>query len=281
MTQSQLIAADAGCGPRPAYPSGKRPDCDPRRAKCGAIKDLAFFDDLLIVFAAVALFVGRLPHFQHVLDNRGAASRDELALLRAVGASQGQVTRSVLGEALVIGLVASWRWARRPASAWRICSKLRSKRSASIYRPPAWSSALGPSWSRSGFGGGGDRCLGRAPGPPGSAGDAGRGHAGPGQRRWAAVPQAGGHGRGGDRPRWPLLLAVGLLGRSSQLIFVGAGAAGVFVGLAMLGPLVARPIPGPSGHRWAEEAYPASWPSKMRCVTPPAPRPQRLPSWSA
>lgn len=38
------------------------------------------------------------------------------------------------------------------------------------------------------------------------------------------------------------LLAVGLLGRSSQLIFVGAGAAGVFVGLAMLGPLVARPI---------------------------------------
>ncbi len=69
-------------------------------------KDLAFFDDILIVFALVALFVGAFLIF-NTFSIIVAQRARELALLRAVGAGRSQVTRSVLGESLVIGLVAS------------------------------------------------------------------------------------------------------------------------------------------------------------------------------
>ncbi|MBN1092863.1 FtsX-like permease family protein [Blastococcus sp. TML/M2B] len=65
---------------------------------------LQFINIFLLVFAGIALFVGTfiiLNTFSMLVAQRTR----ELALLRALGASRGQVTRSVLGEALVVGLV--------------------------------------------------------------------------------------------------------------------------------------------------------------------------------
>ena len=67
---------------------------------------LSFITTFLLVFAAVALVVGTfliLNTFSIVVAQRTR----ELALLRALGASRRQVTRSVLTEALVVGLVGS------------------------------------------------------------------------------------------------------------------------------------------------------------------------------
>ncbi|MBA2283438.1 MAG: FtsX-like permease family protein [Acidimicrobiia bacterium] len=66
----------------------------------------SFFTQLLLVFAVIALLVGAFiiyNTFQILVAQR----TQELALLRAVGASKGQVLRSVLLEAIVIALVAS------------------------------------------------------------------------------------------------------------------------------------------------------------------------------
>lgn len=67
---------------------------------------LSFITTFLLVFAAVALVVGTfliLNTFSIIVAQRTR----ELALFRALGASKGQVTRSVLIEALVVGLVGS------------------------------------------------------------------------------------------------------------------------------------------------------------------------------
>ena len=67
---------------------------------------LGFVSTFLLVFAAIALFIGSFiiaNTFQMVVRR----SRREYALLRAVGASPGQVYASVLVQAGVIGLVGS------------------------------------------------------------------------------------------------------------------------------------------------------------------------------
>ncbi len=67
---------------------------------------LQFINVFLLVFAGIALFVGSfiiLNTFSMLVAQR----TQELALLRALGASRGQVTRSVLAEALAVGVVGS------------------------------------------------------------------------------------------------------------------------------------------------------------------------------
>ncbi len=67
---------------------------------------LDIFNIFLLVFAGVAVFVGAFiiaNTFSIIVSQR----RKELALLRAVGASGGQVTMMVLAEALLVALVAS------------------------------------------------------------------------------------------------------------------------------------------------------------------------------
>ena len=67
---------------------------------------LQFINVFLLVFAGVALFVGTfiiLNTFSMLVAQR----TKELALLRALGAKRAQVTRAVLGEALVLGVVGS------------------------------------------------------------------------------------------------------------------------------------------------------------------------------
>jgi putative ABC transport system permease protein len=67
---------------------------------------LSFFNTFMVTFAAIALFVGSFiiyNTFSIIVAQRG----QETALLRAIGASRRQVLGSILLEALVVGVVAS------------------------------------------------------------------------------------------------------------------------------------------------------------------------------
>ena len=67
---------------------------------------LGFFKTALLIFALVSLFVGSFIIFNTFAIITAQRTR-ELGLLRALGASRTQVLASVLGEAAVIGLIAS------------------------------------------------------------------------------------------------------------------------------------------------------------------------------
>ncbi len=72
-----------------------------------AIKeDMSFFNVFLMVFAVIALFVGSFIIYNS-FSILVAQRTKEMALMRAIGASRKQVTRSVLLEAGVVGLIAS------------------------------------------------------------------------------------------------------------------------------------------------------------------------------
>jgi putative ABC transport system permease protein len=72
-----------------------------------ALKEgLGFFRIALLVFAFIALFVGAFIIF-NTFSIIVAQRSKEMALLRAIGASRRQVLSSVIVEALVVGLVAS------------------------------------------------------------------------------------------------------------------------------------------------------------------------------
>jgi putative ABC transport system permease protein len=67
---------------------------------------LGFFSTALLVFAFISLFVGGFTIFNTFSITVGQRTR-ELALLRIVGASRRQLFRSVLLEATILGVVAS------------------------------------------------------------------------------------------------------------------------------------------------------------------------------
>jgi putative ABC transport system permease protein len=67
---------------------------------------LSFFSTALLVFAFISLFVGGFTIFNTFSITVGQRTR-ELALLRIVGASRRQVFRSVLAEAALTGLISS------------------------------------------------------------------------------------------------------------------------------------------------------------------------------
>jgi putative ABC transport system permease protein len=69
-------------------------------------QDMSFFNNFLLVFALIALFVGSFiiyNSFSIIVAQRGK----EMALLRAIGASRRQVLGSVLLEAVAVGAIAS------------------------------------------------------------------------------------------------------------------------------------------------------------------------------
>lgn len=74
------------------------------QADLGSIIDV--FSTVLLAFAFISLFVAAFLIFNVFLIVVGQRIR-EMALLRAVGASSRQVASSVLGEALVVGVLAS------------------------------------------------------------------------------------------------------------------------------------------------------------------------------
>ncbi|WP_371859808.1 ABC transporter permease [Nocardia uniformis] len=67
---------------------------------------LKFINYFLLAFGAIALIVGTFIIY-NTFSMLVAQRLRELALLRAVGASSGQVGRSVVGEALIVGLIGS------------------------------------------------------------------------------------------------------------------------------------------------------------------------------
>jgi putative ABC transport system permease protein len=67
---------------------------------------LSFFNTALLVFALISLFVGAFTIYNTFSIIVGQRTR-ELALLRVVGASRGQVLRSVLAEAAIVGFASS------------------------------------------------------------------------------------------------------------------------------------------------------------------------------
>ena len=66
-------------------------------------KGLSFFTLFLTIFALIAIFVGSFIIF-NVFSISAAQRQQENALLRAIGANRGQVTRTLLVEALVVGI---------------------------------------------------------------------------------------------------------------------------------------------------------------------------------
>ena len=76
-------------------------------ADSGDIKSaLSFFSTFLLVFATIAIFVGSFIIF-NTFSMRVAQRSRELALLRALGASRRQVNRAVILEAAVVGVIGS------------------------------------------------------------------------------------------------------------------------------------------------------------------------------
>jgi putative ABC transport system permease protein len=67
---------------------------------------LGFFNTFLLVFATIALFVGAFIIF-NTFSMLVAQRTRELALMRALGASRGQVNRAVVLEAVIVGFLSS------------------------------------------------------------------------------------------------------------------------------------------------------------------------------
>ncbi|REF00994.1 ABC transporter permease [Thermomonospora umbrina] len=65
---------------------------------------LSFFRTFLLVFALISIFVGAFIIF-NTFSMLVAQRTRELALLRAIGASRRQVTRAVIGEAVAVGFI--------------------------------------------------------------------------------------------------------------------------------------------------------------------------------
>ncbi|MCX6509783.1 MAG: FtsX-like permease family protein [Actinobacteria bacterium] len=69
-------------------------------------KIISIFSTFLLVFALIALFVGSFIIY-NTFSIIVAQRTKELALLRALGASRGQILRSIILEAFFVGLIAS------------------------------------------------------------------------------------------------------------------------------------------------------------------------------
>jgi putative ABC transport system permease protein len=198
---------------------------------------LSFFSTALLVFAFISLFVGAFTIFNTFSIIVGQRTR-ELALLRIVGASRRQVFRSVLGEAAITGLVSSVIGLGLGVLAALGLEAL--LRGFGISLPPG-PLVFEPRTIVVGLAVGVGLTVVAAVSParnavriPPVAALGGR-QAGPRvslRRRLtagAAVALAG-----------AALLAAGLAGPAIAL--VGAGAGAIFVGVAMLAPVVTRPL---------------------------------------
>jgi putative ABC transport system permease protein len=200
---------------------------------------LGFFNTALLVFALISLFVGAFTIFNTFSIIVGQRTR-ELALLRVVGASRRQVFRSVLGEAAIVGLLSSLvGLGLGVLAAWGLEALLRGFGITLPTGPIAFRartvvvaivvgvgvtvvSALGPA----------RRAI-RIP-PVAALSDRPADTDAAPHRRFVwggAVLLAG-----------IVLLAAGL--SAGKVAVVGVGAAAIFVGVAMLAPVVARPLSG-------------------------------------
>ncbi|MDI6103016.1 ABC transporter permease [Actinoplanes sp. NEAU-A12] len=104
VSSAGLAAQVAGALPAGYEVTTGEKEAEKARADVRQLVD--FMTIFLLVFAGVSVFVGSFIIF-NTFSMLVAQRTRELALLRAVGASRTQVTRSVLGEAFGIGIVGS------------------------------------------------------------------------------------------------------------------------------------------------------------------------------
>ncbi len=203
---------------------------------------LKFLNTFLLVFGFLAVFVGAFIIF-NTFSMLVAQRTRELALLRAVGASRGQVTRAVMGEALGVGVFAATAGL---ALGFGLAQLLRRLLSAFGFSLPTSGLGLNPqavAWS---YAVGVCVTLVAAYGPA---------------RRAAKTPPVAALRDDVAMPARSLrvrmvvgglvtlagagMTAAGLeraLSGASTAALTGAGAAVVFVGAAMLAPSVSRPV---------------------------------------
>jgi putative ABC transport system permease protein len=202
--------------------------------------ELGFFNIFLLTFAGIAIFVGSFIIY-NTFSIIVAQRTREMALMRAIGASRRQVLGSVLLEALVVGLIAG---CGRAAAGIGVASGLKAMLAGFGIELPAGdmvisartvvvsmlvgvlvsiASAVLPA-----------RRSSKIP-PVAAMRDSAVEPRG--QSRWRVLAgllvTAGGGG----------LLGYGLVGDADQpAAMVGLGAAVVFVGVTVLGPVIARPV---------------------------------------
>ncbi len=198
---------------------------------------LSAFSTALVIFALIALFVGGFTIFNTFSITVGQRTR-ELALLRIVGASRRQVFRSVLAEAAIVGSVASVVGLGLGVLAAKGLVALLSSFGVSL--PPGslvfslrtvivglvvgigvtMASAIGPARRAV--------CI-----PPVAALTAQNAESEVSSGRRGAIG-------GGCVVVGVAVLGIGLA--ASTVALVGVGAVGIFIGVGMLAPIVARPM---------------------------------------
>lgn len=202
------------------------------------VKDgMSFFNTFLLSFALIALFVGAFIIF-NTFSIIVAQRQKEMALLRALGASNRQVTRSVLVEATIVGVVSSAAGVAAGVGVAKLLKALLSAFGLDIPGGPVVitlstvltclvigtvvtvASALVPA-----------RRAGRVP-PVAAMRDVAIDRAASSRRRMVAGTAVLAAGVGA--------LVAGLSGGTIAL--VGIGAAVMFIAVAILAPVLARPV---------------------------------------
>ncbi len=199
-------------------------------------KILSFVRTFLLVFAVISIFVGAFIIFNTFSMLVAQRSR-ELALLRAVGASRKQVTRAVLGEAVGVGVVGSTLGIAAGVGLALLLQTLFRASGADLgggltftYKPVLWSYAVGVIVT-----------VTAAYFPA---------------RRAAKVPPVAAMRDDVAMPRRSMRLRLiigsvvtaagavlsGLGLGGAPIVLLGAGAALVFLGVAMLAPVISRPV---------------------------------------
>jgi putative ABC transport system permease protein len=238
VSQEQLVSRLRGVirNPKIEVLSGQAVTAEGQKAIHQA---LGFINAFLLVFAFIALFVGSFIIF-NTFSIVVAQRVRELALLRAVGASRVQVLASVLGESLVIGVLAA---VAGVAAGTVLAIGLKAGLAALGFSLPATGLVVSLRTVLTGLGVGILITLVSAVWPA---------------RRAASVPPVTAMQKMSAEPRrlparrivpgailiasGAAVLGLGLFGNTgNRLPTVGAGAVGVFVGAGVLGPLLARP----------------------------------------
>jgi putative ABC transport system permease protein len=200
---------------------------------------LSFIGVFLLVFAFVALFTGSFVIF-NTFSIIVAQRLRELALLRAVGASRRQVMASVLGESVIIGVLAS---VAGLGAGIALAIGLKAGLSELGFDLPATGLVVNPRTILVSPAAGIVVTLAAAISPA---------------RRAARIPPVAAIQDVAAEPRRPPVvravrgavlaagggaaLGAGLSGAAgNRVVLTGAGALAVFTGVAVLGPFVARP----------------------------------------
>jgi putative ABC transport system permease protein len=202
---------------------------------------LSSLNTVLLIFALISLFVGAFTIFNTFSIIVGQRTR-ELALLRVVGASRGQVLRSVLSEAVIVGFASSAVGVGLGVAAAIGLRALLGGFGASL---PSGSLTFEPRTAIVGLAVGTLVTVVSAIGPARNAVRI---------PPVAALTDRATDGTGASPSRRRLISGTALailgaallgLGLSKPVVaIVGVGAVCIFVGVAMLAPAIARPLSG-------------------------------------